>query len=536
MTLRDQPARRQLVSTATMTVPMPFYEKLAFDSTLGSYIEFPTPSDAMIASLCLAHGVDLKTMDAIFDVVRNTNFDPKELNFLGTEDVYLHAAKRRCRRAVYLTNRGFCSQATSGGFPQAILDGVTDVIGDEIECVSRWSLNGNGVSDNGSGSVKRVGELRKDLLNMSLVRRSWLIPARRALGRCVELNNPSRKVAMEFLRQPIYGPWTRQLSVVALEDYDATGLIRPLKKALLERLTSVSSMSLTVRSCDAIAFSELFHVIPMVRDFKLEICPHARDYLPIPDALFSSFAFLPRLRSLSLRLYNWSPSGLSAISLPMELLPITHLPDLCSVHILAYTTSERLSWTRGADDVFHLHTVEKNLGRRGRPTHEHPFATLESVAPLLVHVTSLLLRSPESGNVVLPQLLPCSNTLRRLCVTSDEFPSPAVFTSIPSSTGELTIGFSMDLRKYPDTEHEPWEMFDRRLLAYLETDQTKNLWSLHVCMCSENEGFLVRTRSGYRFRVLQDIKLPKSECYCKERGIEWKFTHGMDRLRGHWFD
>lgn len=506
-----------------MPVPAPYTDRLSFDRSLDTYIEFPTCSDAMLASLGLAHGVDPKAMDAIFAIVHNARFNPAELTLRGTEDVYLHVAKRRCRETTLLTRRGF-SDAACALLPTPVLEGVVDLLSDELEASGATIWYGK--------DATRADELKKDLLNMSLVQRSWLQPVRRALGRSLELINPSRDTLLRSLRQPLVGPWTRHLSVTALEGLEPADLVKPLQKLLSSRLTSVYSFSLTVRRRDAADFAAILPLLPYVRNLKLEICSKGSGgvsdaCLPLPTArLVSALAALPCLAHLSLKLANWSPVSISADALPTELAGLSRASHLQAVHLYGHTPCTRLSWTRNEPvECFRLTTLEKDLVRAERSPRDFP---LES--PLVTHLSDLRLRVSSSSASLLPRLLPCSRSLQHLHLSTLTFPSPTALSSLPASLSHLSFHFSFDLAQHPDPA--PLTALDDRLHAYLSTPGARNLQSLRVSMRTENDGHLVLTDKGYRFREIGEVRLPRSEALCAERGIEWSFSKQMDGKHG----
>lgn len=505
-----------------MPVPAPYNDRLSFDRSLDTYIEFPTCSDAMLASLGLAHGVDSKVMDAIFAIVHNARFNPKELTLRGTEDVYLHVAKRRCRETTLLTRRGF-SDAARALLPTPVLEGVVDVLSDELEASGATIWYGK--------DAKQTDALKKDLLNMSLVQRSWLQPVRRALGRNLELVNPSRETLLRSLRQPLVGPWTRHLSVTALEGVELTDLVKPLQKLLSSRLTSVYSFSLTVRRRDAAAFVAILPLLPYVRNLKLEICSKgsgtASDVcLPLPTArIVSALASLPCLVHLSLKLAKWSLATVSSDALPTEFAGLARAPHLQAVHLYGHTPCTRLSWTRNEpDESFHLTTLEKDLVRSERLSRDSPLEI-----PFFTHLSDLRLRVSASSAPLLPCFLPFSRSLQHLYLSTPSFPPPTTFSSLPSSLTHLALHFTFDLSQHPSS---PLAELDARLHAHLSNPGTRNLQTLRVSMRTENDGHLVHTDKGYRFRELVEVRMLRSEALCAERGIEWSFRKQMDGKHG----
>ncbi|KAI5119349.1 hypothetical protein M0805_004026 [Coniferiporia weirii] len=513
-----------------MTIP--FNDRLSFDRTLGTYIEFPTCSDAMLASLTLALGVNYAVMDAVLSIVKHSAFDPTEITLHGTEDICAHIANRRCQDAVALMSR----KPDSGRsfVPQVIVEHVIEIIGDKLERETRSSTAASPFLH--VRVSREAQELRKTLLNACLVQRSWVQLTRRALGRCLTLINPSRKSMLDSLRQPFLGPWTRELSVVISEDDRKPLLVKPFQTLVSKRLTAVSRMSMKAHHRDISALTHLFNLMPSIKELRLEAYRECEDYTPALPSLFSSITSLRHLEHLSLKLPEWIPSELSAHELPAELSRISTSPYLQSVHLYCDLPAERLSWTRNPGGDFSLKALEKTFCHKSGISHGHPASVLRPLAGLLRRLDDLRLFVPESGNTALPRIFEYCSDIRRLYFESDDFPSNEVLKCIPDMVERLAFQFSVDFTKYPTSDLEPWDALDIQLREYLVKGCCPKLQTLRVYMHSQTEGLLVCTKGRYRFRVLQDIKLRRVEVACAERGIDFVFLHQPDKLRGHWLD
>lgn len=523
--------RQDLFSPPNNNMPVPFNDRLSFDKTLGAYIEFPTCSDAMLSSLALALGVDYTVMDAVFSIVKHSSFNPSEVTLHGTEDVYAHVANRRCQEAVVLTTQGARSDLSL--VPQVVIERVIEVIGDELEEESR--LFAKGMPMLAERTSKKKKALQKTLSNASLVQRSWVQPARRALGRSLTLANSSRDNLLDSIRMPFLGSWTRDLVILAPEEDNPALFIKTLRSLLSERLTAVTSISLKARRRDIPLFISIFKHLSSVREVKLEVYHECEEFTPLPTSLFQMITSLDRLEYLSLSLPEWAPTNLSAHELPAELSPMS-TPFLRSVDLYDIAPAEHLSWSRNQYGGFSLTTLEKKFHPKGGSLRNYPRATLRPITPLLPRLDNLRLMVAESGNVALPRILKNCVDTRRLYFETDDFPSDEVLGCIPNTIEMLAFQFTMDFRRYSSNDLEPWDAFDVQLQRYLDERRFPKLQALRVYMRVRSEGLMVCMKGRYQFRILQDIRLRRVEDLCAESGIDFRFSHQPDRLGGHWHD
>ncbi|THG99299.1 hypothetical protein EW145_g7293 [Phellinidium pouzarii] len=513
-------------------MPVPFNDRLSFDKTLGAYIEFPTCSDAMLSSLTLALGVDYTVMDAVFCIVKHSSFNPSELTLHGTEDVYAHVANRRSQEAAIMTTRGVRSGLSL--VPQVVIERVIEVIGDELEVESRSFATE--MPSLGERTSRKKKALQKILSNASLVQRSWVQPARRALGRSLTLANSSRESLLDSLRMPLLGPWTRDLAVLAPEEDQPALFAKTLRSLLSERLTAVTSISLKARRRDILILTSIFKFLPFVKEVKLEVYHECEGFVPIPTLLFQAITSLQYLERLSLNLPDWTPTNLSAHELPSELSPMVTSPYFRSVHLFGVSPAEHISWSRNQHGGFSLTTLEKKFNHKGGSLRHYPTTTLHPIVPLLPRLDDLRLIVAESGNVALPRILKHCVDIRRLYFESDDFPSDEVLGCIPNPIEMLAFQFTMDFRRYSSNDLEPWAVLDIQLQRYLEERRFSRLRALRVYMRVRSEGLMVCSKGRYQFRVMQDIRLRRVEAICAESGIDFRFSHQPDRRGGHWID
>lgn len=196
----------------------PFIDSRAFVKEAKTYVDFSSQTNAMLASLQLFHDVPCHIMDLVLSVVTHPDFDTKQITLSNSVDVIDVVEERRLKDRMAVVHRrslnsdGYLEQA---GFSQFILDEVLDIIhADRLDTVKarfEETLDNEAMYYN-SMRIKEDNILKA----MSLVHRSWTIPAQKALGRILHIGRPSdeMEVLLDPVRKSIFGPWT---SVIAIQ-------------------------------------------------------------------------------------------------------------------------------------------------------------------------------------------------------------------------------------------------------------------------------------------------------------------------------
>ncbi|KAH8111873.1 hypothetical protein DFH11DRAFT_1745331 [Phellopilus nigrolimitatus] len=273
----------------------------AFDKRLNLSIPFVTHSDALLASLVLTHDVVASAIDLFLALLRDPTFSPAEVTLGVTDDIYLRVAEHR-RKLIVSPERSAddtlnqteasprnqdrsSSSVTrlatrSVQFPwHIILDGIVGIFEHErttkLHALRAETLEGSSNSQTFDNAVA----LNSDLRSLSLVQRSWSHPARKAIGRACCIPDMEPDTLMRALRDPLAGPWTRELAIIHLDGESTAGAPQPSKSTDL--------------------FERLLRRVPNVQSFWIMATPFlGKDLTAILPALATSE--LPSLRELRL--------------------------------------------------------------------------------------------------------------------------------------------------------------------------------------------------------------------------------------------
>lgn len=206
----------------------PFINCGTFDKSSSAYVTFPTQSDAILASLQLFHDVPCHIMDLVFSVVTHPDFDAKKLVLKSSMDIITTAEDARVEKMTAVMHKrsvdskGFAIQA---GFPQFVLEEVLDILeAERTACVEAKLSRTMSADDIYEIDWYRYcyGEALEEnriLLDVSLVHRSWTVPAQRALNRSLYINIPVNTTVCRSgppyrpLERTMFTPWTSFLAV-----------------------------------------------------------------------------------------------------------------------------------------------------------------------------------------------------------------------------------------------------------------------------------------------------------------------------------
>lgn len=193
----------------------------AYNKANSTYLAFPSPADAMIASLQLFHDVPCRIMDLVFSVITHPNFDFAQLTMrksTDVTDVVEETQMKDSMSVVHNRSLGHDGRTEQAGLPHFVLDEVLDIV--HAERIARVKSTFKHSGDN--EVVYRSAYYSEDdwlLKEMSLVHRSWTFPSQKALRRVLFINEPAPYSytlhSPVSVRKSIFGPWT---TVVAFSD------------------------------------------------------------------------------------------------------------------------------------------------------------------------------------------------------------------------------------------------------------------------------------------------------------------------------
>ena len=118
----------------------------ALDSTNNRWIPYKTRSDALIAQLSLSRGFTIAQVDLVLDIIHDPTFDPKEVSFQQTPDIYVAVAQERAvtRNASLTALSKASDRRDAAGMPDVVLhlvvQSIADMMPDPLEYSYRdWS-------------------------------------------------------------------------------------------------------------------------------------------------------------------------------------------------------------------------------------------------------------------------------------------------------------------------------------------------------------------------------------------------------------
>lgn len=274
-------------------------------------------SDALIASLSVALGDDLssKVLDAFLDLFQNPTFCSADVTFRNAQDVSKHISEQRKRIAQKrslpvpksltdgkLSPYGNATRNIYGGVPQLIIDMVAQQLASEMKPMEE-QVDWDTVVCGGTSDSRCPRE--QDLLNMTVVHRTWTAAANRALRPQVRIIGSSN--LRSFLRSPRMGPWLREFYFIeSLESENTREMVRLLEYFIRN---APNLRQLAIRTWWRIGVYDQYTLDGVVRQFE-----HLREleslWLFTTRGHFACLpvltGVLPHLRSLKrLHLRNW---------------------------------------------------------------------------------------------------------------------------------------------------------------------------------------------------------------------------------------
>ncbi|KAH8111870.1 hypothetical protein DFH11DRAFT_1610424 [Phellopilus nigrolimitatus] len=323
----------------------------AFDKKLNLSIPFVTHSDALLASLVLAHDVAASAIDLFLTLLRDPTFFPAEVTLGATDDIYLRVAEHR-RELIVSPERsadGTLSQTEASSrnqdrssssvthpatslveFPWHII--LDDLVGifEHARTTDLHVLRAQTLERYPDRTAfNKAVALNSDLQSLSLVQRSWFHPARKAIGRVCCIPDMEPETLMRTLRDPLVGPWTREFAIMHLDYMDDEWPVH---------------VPLPPNSTDL--FVCLLRRVPNVQSFWIMATPFlGKDLTAILPALATSE--LPSLREL--RLLNTAEGFIGDIPALLSCLckAVPRFPMLSSITLSGWAQhrpAEEDSW------------------------------------------------------------------------------------------------------------------------------------------------------------------------------------------------
>ncbi|KAI5115770.1 hypothetical protein M0805_007185 [Coniferiporia weirii] len=431
-------------------------------------ISFPSHSDAMIASLAIAHNASLGLMDAIFSIIHDKSFNTSEMALQNTEDMCIHLAKYDF--SFHTTNTQSDSDALEVGGKEIEEPGTSLMTAKPTSVVVLEEVVGwldDAMQDKYLPRDER-SSLRGILMSLALVQRRWVDPVRRILGRSIYIIFSERgQVLDRLLSNPCAGPWTRDLHIYCEGFYSDPGFMKALCIALGERTTCLREF---IWYLDGFLAEEGLIESVVSRLGKLRDLVLVHSFGPMATEQSRAINSMPSLKNLTMD--GWDALDRSYKGSPPWPAPFNPSPSLRALRVhnphqmlqLGVPESD-LVWTRNnQSDGFFLSTIVLQL------THAFTEIERERMLRYLPRLETLYVTTSadveENEKCLLWFFDQCQNTMRRLYICTYTFPSEAVLRRVPRKVTKL----SLEIRTSPTILKE------RRVANLLHQLISDNTW------------------------------------------------------------
>lgn len=212
-----------------MSGSLPFDGSYAFNKESSTYVAFATQSDAMLASLQLFHDIPRSIIDLVLSLVTHPEFDSRKITLKSSVDVIRSVEEARLEKRMAVVHGRSMGRNGGGrgidqaGIPLFVLEDILDIVVSSRERRIKELLQKH--LEKRDMFAERINQVDLEenvtLSDMSLVHRSWTIPAQRALGKAVFFRTAVLQSHLDyrpfFRRQnSVYGPWTSTLAIQLL--------------------------------------------------------------------------------------------------------------------------------------------------------------------------------------------------------------------------------------------------------------------------------------------------------------------------------
>lgn len=394
-------------------------------------------------------------------------------------------------RAAAETSTTSSKGAYSYMIPLIIVEGVVEVLGRELEANLHVLRHLWGTDDYNTTHVVTTErrQRERDLRNLGSVHPSYAPISKRMIGRFLHIENFSEKKLGTILRDPCFGPWTRE---ILLHDPDeGYGEEWELYDELFNRMSNTRRLLAYTRDLEHV-LDNLLWSLPRLQSLEeLRVFSTLEDETtPYPFLhLAQKLAQLPRLRYLALR--GCVPDVDDTDELATAL---TSNPLVASILTMreslkpAFALSERLrymSWIRGPDAKFTLHTLSIQLEDSAASIYDDGRDYwLADLKPLCTMLQRLFVKGDESSEMRSRIVAQCP-ALRELTADISYFPSDVFLNALPRSIEDIAIIV------WEVSDEDTWKLWDARLAAYIAGKTSPTLASFTLALPSVVEYLMI---------------------------------------------
>lgn len=188
-------------------------------SSTTKQTHFKSVSDELFAQLSGLDdergGIPDYYLNRVLSLLHNPNFNPAELSFQSSSDIYTSHRSHRHDKAVAAYKQGYPSDST---LPHLIFDLIIDLLRNILISEWRTDLEGPG-SHHFVLARQRMPfiEVHQMLQSICMVHSSWVFSCRRVLGVCAATKSRG-ELFSDTIKNPCFGDWTRYASFCVYKD------------------------------------------------------------------------------------------------------------------------------------------------------------------------------------------------------------------------------------------------------------------------------------------------------------------------------
>lgn len=495
------------------------YLHYAYDNLLQTYIPFDTSSDAMIACLATAHNIPSEHVEIFLSLIQDSDFDGSEVTLRSTTDIYARIRQHRIREVICKSDHSTNNSVINN----VVLCGVIEVLEEDImhfeSLKNKLYLDVNEARDYDLWAV-RAKEAKQTLSLMSLVHPSWTEPSRHALGKSINMrcevsfleNGAESEMERNGLRSPLYGPWTRNFSLRAVDYWSGQRWGYLFRMA--HKLTNVRTVNLSfpIYNDEVTELAWVFLAsLESMQELVIEDMSEGTNE-SILSMLLLRLSRLPMLEKIRLPRIS---EGLFDQPLPKDVVK-AQSSHLLEIQFIPHVSSSNLNvthiaWSRSDVDArFAL----SSLVLASRPPSRSPLDHVAKALEPSLHTLASLALETVSESDAMSVLRQCKS-LRRLSIMSVDFPAAGILASIPRTLEHLSVVFTSETPiAEVEIEQDGNSNWDRQLAAVLTSKRTPLLQQLRIS-CIRLDHLLPEDEQG-----ALEVQLPLTRLICEGRGVD----------------
>ena len=343
-------------------------QNTSLDPSMDLCITFGSESDSLLAHLLTQKGFSRRHFDLLMEVLLKPGFKLEDLTLTCSSDVENAISEFRQN---LVAERSFLPYVTGSvsyaGIPPVVLDLVIDyMIDQEDHFLQETNISSNQTDCENHTHFKKY----KELLNLSLVHRSWTVPIQRVFYRRIVLTN--RHSLQKFSRSPACTTRTGVREFIyKIKKSETSTFFRGGSAATYEHWSTLASVLCRLQNlrflCLSIeaeygseleGFELVLEAISKLKNLEGLWLQTSRVHNPYFSELCFALTGLENLKYLSL--CNWKIRESCSLP-PYKLAPSSTLKSLQIRDVYFIASPEYLSWLFQPRGSYQLESLELNI-------------------------------------------------------------------------------------------------------------------------------------------------------------------------------